>query len=77
MTTLPGNGDGTFQPFTRIDRSMSISVGDLDGDGKPDWVITDHTSDRLVVQNEQQAPGLTQTGSDGNFSPGRRQRWPT
>ena len=69
VTTLPGNGDGTFQPFTRIDRSMSISVGDLDGDGKPDWVITDHTSDRLVVQNEQQAPGLTQTGSDGISAP--------
>ena len=69
VTTLPGNGDGTFQPFTRIDRSMAISVGDLNGDGKPDWVITNHTSDRLVVQNEQQASGLIQPGSDGISAP--------
>ncbi len=51
VTTLPGNGNGTFQPFTRIDQNMAISVGDLDGDGKPDWVIANNTSDRVVVQN--------------------------
>jgi hypothetical protein len=69
VTTLLGNGDGTFKPFTRIDRSMAIAVGDLDGDGKPDWVVTNRTRDHLVVEHEQAGNGLSQSASDGLMAP--------
>ncbi len=53
VTNLLGNGDGTFKPFTRINRNMAIAVGDLNGDGKQDWVVTNSTSDRVSVQSDQ------------------------
>ena len=56
VTILRGNGDGSFQPFTRIDQNMAISVGDLNGDGSTEWVITNNTSDRVVVQQSASNP---------------------
>ncbi len=48
VTVLPGNGNGTFQsplPLVRItDPSTSIAAGDLNGDGKPDIVVTTFVS---------------------------------
>ena len=40
---LLGNGDGTFQPCTTYGSGgtypYSLTVGDLNGDGKPDLVV--------------------------------------
>jgi hypothetical protein len=69
VTTLLGKGDGTFKPFRRIDRSMAIAVGDLDGDGKPDWVVTNRTRDHLIVEHEQTGTGLSQSASEGLMAP--------
>ncbi len=41
---LLGNGDGTFQPvqtYSTVDgNSMSVAIADLNGDGKPDLVVS-------------------------------------
>ncbi|MGC9948408.1 MAG: VCBS repeat-containing protein [Bryobacteraceae bacterium] len=42
ISILLGNGDGTFQPQTSYEvgsKPMSVAVGDLNGDGKPDLVV--------------------------------------
>jgi hypothetical protein len=49
VTLLYGNGDGTFQTspadvFQTGENSTSLAVGDLNRDGLPDLVVTDHTT---------------------------------
>jgi VCBS repeat protein/FG-GAP repeat protein len=42
ISILLGSGDGTFQPqvvYTVGSKPMSIAVGDLNGDGKPDLAV--------------------------------------
>jgi len=56
LSILLGNGDGSFQPaVTTFDPnrriSISIAAGDLNGDGKPDLVVSDEEYDVDVLIN--------------------------
>jgi hypothetical protein len=47
-----GNGDGTFQPpvfYSTGKNPTAAAIGDLNGDGKPDLVVTDVTSGNVSV----------------------------
>jgi large repetitive protein len=48
VAVLLGNGDGTFQPAVSYDPgfqdSTSLAVGDVNGDGKPDLLVTGFSS---------------------------------
>ena len=70
VMALPGNGDGTFQPFTRIGQQIAIAVGDVTGNGQQSWVVTDQSRDRLVLQVGGTTPGFTQDRADGLVAPG-------
>jgi hypothetical protein len=52
ISLLLGNGDGTFQPFTFFSTGgelTSIAVGDVNGDGKLDVVMSDNGSNVVDV----------------------------
>ncbi len=67
---LQGNGDGTFQPYRRVDLSTALAVADLDGDGKPDFVFSNQTRDQVSVQLAGAAPTVFQNRSQGLLAPG-------
>ena len=73
-TVLLGNGDGTFQPGlngpgTGNANPMAFSVGDFNGDGKPDVAMVYWTAVALQLGN---GDGSLQTGivSNLSFTPG-------
>src|SRR5437879_1142286 len=61
---LLGNGDGTFQPALVYDSgglgATSVAVADVNGDGRPDLVVANFSSNTLAV--------LLGNG-DGTFQP--------
>ena len=51
---LLGNGDGTFQPVVTYDSgadSDSVALADLNGDGKPDLLVSDQTTVAVLLGN--------------------------
>jgi hypothetical protein len=51
MSVLLGNGDGTFQPaitFPSGGSGVAFAVGDVNGDGKPDLVVTNTYGGEVV-----------------------------
>lgn len=67
VAVLLGNGDGTFQPATTYDTDgqipVSIAVGDMNGDRKPDLVVANRNSHDISV-----LPGR----GDGTFEPAQK-----
>ena len=52
MSVLLGNGNGTFQApktFATGFQPVSVTLGDVNGDGKPDLAVTDFSSNRVSV----------------------------
>src|SRR5207247_143990 len=66
---LLGNGDGTFQPalsFAAGSNAVSVAVGDVNGDGRPDLVVAD------LGLNTGYSTVLVLLGNgDGTFQPAR------
>jgi hypothetical protein len=70
VLTLFGNGDGTFQPFQRLDRNISLAVADLNGNGTPDFVFGNQAFDRVAVQLGPGAKPLPLQQGNGLLAPG-------
>ena len=52
MSVLLGNGNGTFQAqqtFATGSDPISVALGDVNGDGKPDLVVANSGSDTVSV----------------------------
>src|SRR5438034_1410164 len=63
VSVLLGNGDGSFQPariFATGQGSLSVAIGDVNGDGRPDLVAANYYSNDVSV--------LLGNG-DGTFQP--------
>jgi hypothetical protein len=66
---LLGNGDGTFQPAAEYDSqggSLSIAIGDLNHDGKPDLVVANVG---CVSTSAPACVGVLLGKGDGTFQP--------
>jgi hypothetical protein len=66
VQVLLGNGDGTFGPpvsYAAGPSAVAVAVGDFDGDGKPDLVVSNRTTLRGTVT-------VLLGNGDGTFQPG-------
>jgi hypothetical protein len=69
VLTFLGNGDGTFRPFERIDRSTSFAIAKNNGPGKDDFILSDHALDRLVGQFTEPGLNFSQDRANGIQAP--------
>ncbi|MEZ5014784.1 MAG: FG-GAP-like repeat-containing protein [Chitinophagales bacterium] len=71
--TSTGPGSISFAAgvsFSTTTQPHKIDVGDLDGDGKPDVVITAFTSNKLSIFRNTSTPGTISFAARQDFSPG-------
>jgi Big-like domain-containing protein/VCBS repeat protein/HYDIN/CFA65/VesB family protein/centrosomal CEP192-like protein len=68
---LLGNGDGTFQSATAYSSggyvAFSVSVADVDGDGKPDLVVTNECTANRCANASTGGVGVLLGNGDGTF----------
>ncbi|NUQ64096.1 MAG: VCBS repeat-containing protein [Pirellulales bacterium] len=70
LLILPGNGDGTFQPFLRAGRDVALAAVDVNGDGEKDWILANETRDRVIVEIAGKGQTFAQGREDGLLAPG-------
>ncbi len=70
LLILLGNGDGTFRPYVRADPTVSLAVGDLNGDGKLAFVFSQSAQDALSVSYQGSNAFFVQGRSEGILAPG-------
>src|SRR5262249_40943485 len=68
VLTLLGRGDGTFEPYQRLDRHMGLAVADLNNDGQSEFVFANEALDAVTVQTAA-TPDFQQGRSDGVLDP--------
>jgi hypothetical protein len=72
VSVLLGNGDGTFQPAVSYPSggyySFSAAAGDVNGDGKPDLIVTNECASSTCETNGGSVSVLLGNG-DGTFQP--------
>jgi len=75
VAVLLGNGDGTFQPAVTYDSggifATSVSVADVDGDGKLDLLVSNQicTLPSCVFESTDGSVGVLLGNGDGTFQP--------
>src|SRR5215475_1465018 len=71
VSVLLGNGDGTFQPAVTYNSgglfTTSIAVGDVNGDGKPDLVVSNPCGVTNCFPQLDGAVGVLLGNGDGTF----------
>ncbi len=70
LLILPGNGDGTFDPYQRVGRNIALAVADLNGDGQDDFVFANEALDRVSVEYGAAGRSVLQDRDDGLLAPG-------
>jgi len=70
LLVLLGRGDGTFAPYQRADRLVSLAAGDLTGDGRAEFVLSDEAGDSLSVRSPDGPDTFQQGRGDGLRAPG-------
>jgi hypothetical protein len=70
LLVLPGNGDGTFQPYQRAEHTVTLAVADLDGDGADDFIYANKGVDRVSVSYSVPDQRFLQDRSQGVLAPG-------
>jgi hypothetical protein len=70
---LMGKGDGTFQTAVTYSSggysAESMALGDVNGDGKPDLVVSNACGDIYCTKNENGTVGVLLGNGDGTFRP--------
>jgi hypothetical protein len=70
VLVLLGKGDGTFLPYERADRRITLAVADLTGNGHDDIVYADQSLDHVSIQFGSGPAGVFQDRNDGLLAPG-------
>ncbi len=69
LLLIQGNGDGTFQPYQRVDQTVSLAVGSFNSNGQPEFVLSNTSIDQLSIQYGE-TQSFVQGRSQGIQAPG-------
>jgi hypothetical protein len=70
VLVLLGRGDGTFQPYRKLDQTVALAVADLDGNGVPDFVFANQGLDQVTVDYNDRSRAVVADHSSGLIAPG-------
>jgi hypothetical protein len=70
VLVLPGKGDGTFEPFQRLDAHIALAVADLTGNGRDDFIYANQALDRVSVQYGSAPPSRLSDPNHSILGPG-------
>ncbi len=80
ILVLPGNGNGTFQPYERLEDDIPLAVADLQGNGQDDFIFANQALDQVTVQYGSTAGQTTLANAQSRPARPRsrgRRWWPT